>query len=110
MCCYAAGPFAKAESFDHVLLLSRRQDLLDLVASEVSAACGGECGVSTLATDVTSDEDVAAAFALARSLGRVECVVFNVVISVCGGVSVYNAGFSRFKHENHSVRDLSILV
>ena len=70
--------FAKAESFDHVLLLSRRQDLLDLVASEVSAACGGECGVSTLATDVTSDEDVAAAFALASSLGRVECVVFNV--------------------------------
>lgn len=69
--------FAKSSLFDHVLLLSRRQELLDLVTTEVDAAAGP--GVATtLVCDVSSDSAVAAAFEKARSLGSVECVVYNV--------------------------------
>ena len=68
--------FAQSRSFDHVLLLSRRQDLLELVAAEVKAAAGAD-SVSTMVCDVTNDASVKAAFDHAASLGSVECVVFN---------------------------------
>lgn len=69
--------FAKSSSFDHVLLLSRRQELLDLVAAEVRIAAG-EDAVTTQVCDVTDDASVQAAFETAVGLGSVECVVFNV--------------------------------
>jgi hypothetical protein len=43
--------FAKSSSFDHVLLLSRRQELLDLVSAEVATAAGGDA-VSTQVGDM----------------------------------------------------------
>ena len=59
----------------HVVLFGRRTNVLELVAAEVKN-CGGAASVATC--DVEDDASVKAAFDLARSLGTIEVVIFNV--------------------------------
>lgn len=65
---FASGGF-------HVVLLGRRQAVIDQVA-EIVRSDGGIA--TTTVCDVTDDASVHAAFELAKSLGEIEVVVFNV--------------------------------
>jgi len=65
---FAAGGF-------HTLMLGRRTDVMEQIASEIRA---GGAEVSVGACDVTSDDSVKAAFELAKGLGEVQVVIYNI--------------------------------
>mmetsp|Transcript_70 Transcript_70/g.197 ORF Transcript_70/g.197 Transcript_70/m.197 type:complete len:267 (+) Transcript_70:62-862(+) len=71
----------------HVALLSRRLEVMDLIAAEIVKR-GGQA--TSFQCDVTSDDSVKAAFDAISKLGEVSVVIYNVAAPFPPGVSFEN--------------------